>query len=108
MDAKALAKGSLNLGVISWGLLIINVLILFAMVAGLDRSSVPGLAYIPFFLLLLLISVMLNLAGLMVGIVALIRYVKNGNDHALIRTAILGLLLNIMSPVAAGFVVLAL
>ena len=49
MEAKELARSSLKLGVISWGLLIINVLILIAMVTGLDRSAVPGLVYIPFF-----------------------------------------------------------
>lgn len=105
MEAKELARSSLKLGVISWGLLIINILILIAMMTGLDQS-----AYIPFlfFLLLLLITLMFNLAGLIVGIVALIKNIRNGNDHALIRTAILGVLMNIMSTVAGGFVLFAL
>lgn len=105
MEAKELARSSLKLGLISWGLLIINILILIAIVTSLDQS-----AYIPFlvFLFLLLITLMFNLAGLIVGIVALIKNIRKGNDHALIRTAILGVLMNIMSTVAGGFVLFAL
>ena len=108
MEAKALAKRSLNLGLISWGVLIINVLILFAMIAGLDRSAMPGLGYLPFFLLLLLVNVMLNLGGVMIGIVALIRNIQNDKDRVLIRTTMIGILLNIASVVAVPFLVFAL
>lgn len=108
MEAKELARSSLKLGVISWGFLIINVLILIAMVTGLDQSAMPGLAYLPFFFLLLVISLMFNLAGLIVGIVALIKNLRHGNDHAVVRTASLGVLMNLMSPVAGGFVLFSL
>jgi hypothetical protein len=108
MEAKALAKRSLNLGLVTWGLLIINVLILFAMIAGLDQSSVPGLGYLPFFLLLLLINVMLNLGGVMIGIVALIKNIRTDKERILIGTAIIGILLNIASVVAVPFLVFAL
>jgi len=105
----SMAKGSRLYGSLSWGLLIIVYFIKYLIELyikspdlNLIRKDVWVLAII-FASICMLLTVILSVAGFIIGVAALIRSLRDGKDQMTRNAAIFGLVLNISNMGANWF-----
>lgn len=97
---KRLAKIGLILGIVSFGLLLLTLLLLL-WIKFSDYDNFSKLGMFGWAVLLFLGSLILGISGCIIALIALRKYREESNDQKIKRTAIVGLIFSILAVVIA-------